>query len=146
MRRVYQFFLLLFLVGFVLTILYAFVDPVRAWMKGTLGPPLTDAFGGFATTITSNPLWTQYITPFPNQLILGAILVGFPIAWLWHRSFNKIRTTFVRSAAKEGALYPLQTEPVSAPSQPVQPTPITKESTKKESTPAPVEKETTGEA
>lgn len=125
MRRLYTILLALFFVFFVTLVLYAFVEPVRAWMKATIAPPLTGAFGGLANAITSSPIWQNWIVPFPNQLLIGAIALGFPIAWLWHKSFNRVRTRFVRSAARDSGMYPTMTEPVSTPASAPQPTPTT---------------------
>lgn len=131
MRRLYRILLVIFVIGFVLLCLYAFVDPIRDWMKVTIGPIASDIFGGIALTITESWIWQQYIIPFPNQLIIGAVVLGFPIAWLVHKNFNWVRSKAVRSAGKESGIYPTMTEPISTPTYQTQP------STKTESTPQP---------
>jgi len=126
MRRIAKILLVLFLVFFVALMLYAWVKPARAWMDITIGPFAIGIFGGIATAITSNPIWKNWVVPFPNQLILGALILGFPIAFLWHKSFNRVRRVFVKSAAKDSGMYPTMTEPVSTPAPAPQPTPTAK--------------------
>ncbi len=130
MRRLIQILLVLFLIGFVLLCMYAFVEPARAWMKSTIGPPASGIFSTFTNSITQSPIWKNYIVPFPNQLILGALFIGLPIAWLWHRSFNRVRNVFVRSAAKDSGMYPTMVEPtpISTASAP-EPTPVASKQT-----------------
>lgn len=114
MRRLYKFLLALWICIFVVAILYAFVPPAKAFMDSTIGPPIRAAFGGMINAITGSMIWKQYIVPFPNQLIIGAIILGFPIAFLIHKSFNKVRGVFVRSADRETGRT-IMTEPVSTP-------------------------------
>lgn len=141
MRRLYRLLLGLFLILFVLLVLYAFVDPVRGWMQVTLGPPASDIFSGFVKMIAESWLWQNYVIPFPNQLILGAIILGFPIAWLWHKNFNWVRSKAVHSAAKDSGMYPTMTEPIGTSSVRVQePTPISTAKTETAPTPEPAPK------
>lgn len=117
MRRLYTILLILSLIGFIILCAYAFVDQVRIPMQTHLGPPLTAAFGGFATAITTSFIWQHYIIPFPNQLVIGAVLIGMPIMWLASRVYTrKVRPTFVKSAMRDSGMYPMSTQPVSTPS------------------------------
>lgn len=120
MRRIFK---ILFVVGFALLILYAFVEPVRGYMQTNWGPPLSKAFGSIYTSITTSPLWLMYVAKPLNAFIIGMIFM-IPIALLWHRSYNRVRTRFVRSAAMEaGAQQQVMTRPVSQPSY-TQPVPV----------------------
>jgi len=122
MRRLYKILLILFGGLLVLLALYA-APPTRGTIENILGPPIKHYGGGTITAITNHPIWTDWIVPFPNQLVIGALFLGLPIAWLWHKSFNRVRGVFVRSAAKETSMYPMMTEPKSVPSPAPQPTP-----------------------
>jgi len=132
MRRLWKILLILWIALFVTLIAYAFVPQVKAFMDSTIGPPVQDAFGGMITAITGSMIWKQYIVPFPNQLIIGALILGFPIAFLVHKSFNRVRGVFVRSADRETGRT-IMTEPVSTPAYAP---PVTHEETKKEPAPA----------
>jgi len=112
MRRLYKIFLGGFLVFLTILILYA-APPTRAFTESTLGPPITAVFGGAIDIVVNSWIWQNYVLPFPNQLVLGALCIGFPIAWLWHKSFNRFRGYFHMSAHKETGDYPLQTKPIS---------------------------------
>lgn len=126
MKRIYQIALVLFLIFFVVLCVYAFVKPVQAWMDATFGPPLQGAFGATATYIAESWIWQNYIVPFPNQLVIGCVFLGFPLMWLMLRVWQrKIRPHFIKGAMKDSGQYPIMTEPISAPSYPTTAAPVT---------------------
>ena len=111
MRRVYQFLLILSVVGLVLLVLYA-APPTRPWMEANLGPPLTYAFGSTWTMITASTPY-QFLLANPHLILVLGIIIGvcplsFPII---HRSFNTVRQKFTSSSIKESGLYPKTTAP-----------------------------------
>ena len=112
MRKLYALLLILAVIAFAFLIAYAFIPQAKAWMDITIAPPIHGIFGGLIAAITGSYIWRTYIIPWPNQLIIGCVLLGFPIAWLWHKTFNRIRTVFVRSAAQETG-QTIYTEPIS---------------------------------
>lgn len=131
---------IIIIILFVFLCLVAFVEPVRAFVYQAVGPTLQGFFGDAVASITTSAIWQNWITPWPNQLLIGMILM-IPIAIFVHNSFNRIRTVFVRSAYREtGAV--TMTEPISSVSQAPEPQSIATEKTeKKESSAPPAEKE-----
>ena len=121
MRKLYALLLVLALLAVALLIAYAFIPQAKAWMDKTIAPPIHGVFGGVATTVTGSHIWQTYVTPPLNAFIIGMFAM-IPIAWLWHKSFNRVRQVFVRSAAKDSGMYPTMTEPISSTT--VQPQPI----------------------
>ena len=118
MRKLYALLLLLGIVGFGFLFAYAFIPQAKAWMDATIAPPIHGVFGGLINAITGSHIWQTYVIPWPNQLIIGCVLLGFPIAWLWHKTFNRVRTIFVHSAAKESGvpmMEPITQSNTSAP-------------------------------
>jgi len=117
MRRFYKILLILFVSVFVLLILYA-APWTRPWMESNIGPPLESTFGTVTTAITTSFIWQHYVIPFPNQLLIGAVILGFPIAWLVHKSFNFVRAKAISSASRETGLGGREVfkEPISSPS------------------------------
>ena len=134
MRRIAQVLLVIFLSAFIFVCLYAFIPQVKAYVDGSIGPSVHGFFGDLGASITNSAIWQHYIVPWPNQLIIGCVLLGFPIAYLFHASFNRVRTVFVRSAAKESG-QTIYTEPISQTAAP-QPVPIAKPEEEKKAAPA----------
>lgn len=143
MRRIYLILLILWITATAMLVLYGFVPPARAWMDETLGPRITNVSSGVVTTITASPIWINYIVPFPNQMIWGALLLGLPIFWLFLKVRTRVRRTVFRGAAKDSGMYPTVTEPISSPVAPAQPAPTVKTETKSEPAPAPETKKET---
>ena len=138
MKRLYKILFVLSLIGFILLIAYAFVEPVRAWMQTTIGPPVSGALGGFATIITSSYIWKTHIVPFPNQLIIGAVVIGMPLMWLATRAYTRtVRPMFVRGAMRDSGMYPMDTKPVTKTPTVQQPVPTHPTPTPQPSPPPP---------
>ena len=129
MKRRYKVLLTIAIIGFTILCLYAFVEPVRAWMQDTLGPPTQQYTSGFVTAVRTNPIWVNYISPFPNQAIIFGAIIYIPLFVLWLRSRTRLRQ-WVHKGSREDAGFatPVMTEPVS---QVVTAAPVAK------STPAP---------
>jgi hypothetical protein len=111
MRKLYALLLVLGIIGLAFLFAYAFIPAAKAWMDTTLAPPIHGIFGGVFSAITGSYIWQTYITPPLNAFLIGMVCM-IPIAWLWHKSFNRVRTVFVRSAVKESG-QTIYTEPVS---------------------------------
>lgn len=118
MRRILK---ILIVVAVIIGIIYAAPTPIRTWMDTNLGPPLAKVFGGAYTAVTQSPFWRTVIIPFSPIIMFVLGLVAYHFAF--RPVYTKVRTSFVRSAAKDSGMYPTMTEPVSQPTV-VQPTPV----------------------
>ena len=120
MRKLYALLLFLAVIALAFLIAYAFIPAAKAWMDATIAPPIHGVFGGLFSAITGSYIWQTYITPPLNAFIIGMICM-IPIAWLWHKSFNRVRTVFVRSAQRE--VGPVMTSPITETATPT-PVPV----------------------
>lgn len=151
MRRLYQIFTIIFAVFFVVLCLYAFVDPMRAWMQTNIGPTVLAIFGGIIVGITTSPIWLHHVAPTLNAWLIGLAMGIFPISFpMIHRTFNWYRAKHVQSADRESG-HILYKEPISSPSRQTESPAKTKSESppvKTEPTPAPQEEKSSegGEA
>lgn len=134
MRRLYQVLLYIGIAILVFVFMLAFWDDFRAWARATLGPPLGDTGGTIVAAITGNPIWQNYIMPFPNQALIFGAVIYIPLFILFLKSRTKVRRLVFKSAAKDSGMFPTMTEPVSSRTTYPEPTPT---STAKKEEPKP---------
>lgn len=101
---------------------YALVTPVRGFVDDIM----VKYAGDTAVGIWQSSFVQTFIVPWPNQILIGMLLM-IPIAWFWHRNiYNRVRGVAHRSALTESGGYPLQTKPISQHTTQPQPKPISK--------------------
>jgi len=122
MRRLAKIGLIILVAVVVLLCLYA-APPTRGAVESVLGPPIKHYGGGIISAVTSHPIWTEWILPFPNQLVLGFFALGIPFMWLWGKTKTRIRRSIFRGAVKEAGIGPTMTEPISSTTTVKEPTP-----------------------
>lgn len=120
MRRIAKIVVIIIIANLIFWPIYGLVPGVKAAVDTAVGPQVTGFFSAIGTSITTSPIWTGYITPWPNQLFLG-LFFGLVFAWFIHIGFNRVRTVFVRSAERESGSVimkePRSTPPVPAPTR-----------------------------
>lgn len=141
-RLVYRIMLIVVVIGLAMLVLYA-ADPTRPWMKAHVINPLVPIFGNiYNAFIASAPIQYLINHPIISHIVVGIVFVcpiSFPMI---HSLFNRTRSWWVKSAAKESGYPYLSKEnigmgkPQSVTVQQEQPAPV---ASKPEPQPEPVQ-------